>query len=348
MDNFTLKNISEETVEIYKSCFDLNGSPKKEENIRWQFLIRSDYKQYVDIAFDSTANKTAAIYAVAPVPFKIGARKVIGTQSLDTITDVDYRGQGLFINLAKNVYKKSAEDGVSLVYGFPNGNSIHGFVKKLDWTVLDPVPFLIKPLRSSYFTKKIKPLKWMPNIGLSFSKLVNKKKFILVEERSFPEEVNELWQNFSKNILVAIDRNKDYLNWRYIQKPNEDYKIVHCYDKNKNYKGLIVFTVKEKHDGKIGYIMELIYDLNSKETGELLLKYANYNIRKQKADCIISWCMEHSPGYSLYKKEFYVNMPEKIRPIELHFGVRSFSEEFKPILANRKNWFISYSDSDTV
>ncbi|NQU33083.1 MAG: GNAT family N-acetyltransferase, partial [Bacteroidetes bacterium] len=343
MEQIIIKNISEETIDIYKTCFDRNGSPKNEENIKWQFLSRPNYKKYVDIAFDEAASKTAAIYAVSPVPFKIGENKVIGTQSLDTITDVDYRGKGWFIKLANSVYQKAANDGVALVYGFPNGNSIHGFKKKLDWAVLDPVPFLIKPLGSEYFTKKLSFLKFLPNIKFSYFKYKNSKKYNLIENRTFPVDVDRIWQNFVRDIIVCVNRNKEYLDWRYIHKPNENYRIIHCYDEKQNYQGFIVFVVKEKHDGKIGYIMELIYNPDFPETGKLLLQYANDRIRKQNADCILSWCMEHSPNYSVFKREFYINMPEKIRPIELHFGVRSFDEKFTDIVNKRENWYISYS-----
>ncbi len=146
-------DLSSKTVENYLTCFNKNGSPKNIENIQWQFF-NNGIKNFVSIEFDVELNRTAAIYATFSVPFKIGDKTVIGSQSLDTITDIDYRGKGLFITLAKDVYKKAVENEVVLVYGFPNGNSIHGFKKKLEWEVLDPVPFLIKPLKSRFLLKK--------------------------------------------------------------------------------------------------------------------------------------------------------------------------------------------------
>ena len=92
--------------------------------------------------------------------------------------------------------------------------------------------------------------------------------------------------------------------------------------------------------------MDLIYDLKSPKVGKLLLKYANTYIQNKNADCILSWCMEHSPNYSVFKSESYYKMPKRLRPIELHFGVRSFDNN--NIINKRENWYISYSDSDTV
>jgi len=348
MERFIIKDINKETVSVYKSCFDSNNNHKKAENIDWQFLQNTVKKAFVDIAIDKESQKTAAIYAVSGVKFKINDEDFLGAQSLDTITDIDYRGQGLFIKLAKDVYEKAAKSNTVLVYGFPNGSSIGGFKKKLEWEVLDPLPFLIKPLETKYFFSKIKGLRFLPNFSLSFSKLKKDKNYSLVNNFSFPTEVNELWDKFSKNFKVGVKRDKEYLDWRYIDKPNENYSIMHCYDLNGAFIGYIVYTVKEKHNGKIGYIMELIYDLDKPEVGSLLINYAIDSIKKSKADCILSWCFDHSPNYRDYKKAFFLTMPEKFRPIELHFGVRSFNETLNEIIYNRENWYISYSDSDTV
>ncbi|CAM3645184.1 GNAT family N-acetyltransferase [Flavobacterium gelidilacus] len=348
MKNLKILNLNTSSINQYKNCFDSNGSPKKLENIEWQFFKNTEKKGFVDIAFDESKQKTAAIYAVSCVKFKIDNELHVGTQSLDTITDIDYRGKGLFIKLAENVYNNAINENVALVYGFPNGNSIYGFEKKLQWKALDPLPFLIKPLRTKYFTDKIKFLKFMPNITLSFLSYKKSKSLTIKAKNNFPEEVNDIWKIFSKDIAVAVIRNKEYLDWRYIAKPHESYEIAHCYDNANNYKGFIVYVVKEKHNGKIGYIMEMIYDINDKEVGKQLLSYAVNSIKKQKADCILNWCFDHSPNFTLYKSYFFINMPEKLRPIELHFGVRSFNKKYDDLIYTRDNWYISYSDSDTV
>lgn len=348
MEDYTIESITNENISLYKECFDKNGSKKNTEVIAWQFLNNTINKQFVDIAVDKTNNQTAAIYAIFPTMFKINNVNLIGSQSLDTITDVNYRGKGLFINLAKDVYEKAKQNEVKFVYGFPNGNSIYGFQKKLDWEVLDPVPFLIKPFRTSYFTKKISWLSWMPNVNLVRSSNKPNEKYRIEIKNEFPLTVNEVWSKFSKTINVAINRDKVYLDWRYINKPLEDYKIAHVYSKENKYLGYVVFAVKGKHGGKIGYIMELVYDTDYKDVGKILLKHAIHQINQSKADCVLSWCLHHSPNYKDYTSQNFFTMPERFRPIELHFGVCSFDENLKEIVNKRENWYLSYSDSDTV
>ena len=341
-------SLNPDTIDRYKECFDSNGSPKILENLQWQFFNNTTSKFVVVIAFDELKNKVAGIYAVSLVKIKIGDNVYFGSQSLDTITDKDYRGRGLFTLLANSVYAQAINEGVDLVYGFPNGKSIHGFQKKLEWEVMDPLPMLIKPLRTKYFTDKLKFLRYLPNVNIAFNKLKQSKRYSISEEGYFPSDVDKVWAQFSRHFQIAVVRDRDYLTWRYIQKPNEIYRIVHCRDNNSNYKGFIVFTIKTKHNGKIGYIMELIFDPAHLKAGQLLLNYAICEMRKEDADCVLAWCFDHSPNHMVFRNELFLKMPERLRPIELHFGARCTKPELFEKVINRRNWYISYSDSDTV
>jgi predicted acetyltransferase len=343
-----IKPLDDSTLDLFKNCFDLNGSPKSRKKIKWQFLENPPASCFVDIAYDESKSRTTAIYAISSVYFKVGDKKVLGAQSLDTMTDINYRGQGFFTRLANNVYTTAAESNVSLVYGFPNGNSIYGFKKKLAWEVLDPLPFLIRPLKTNYFTSRIKWLKFIPNINIPIKNFRGSKRYNINKKNSFPEDVNTIWDKFSQSFKVGVIRDKNYLEWRYISKPDEYYSIAHITNLNDEYLGYIIYTVKEKHNGKIAYIMELIYDPAIPDLGDMLLKYAMNDIKSQNADCILSWCMDHSPNSKAYKKNFFLKMPVKLRPIELHFGARSFDSKTSSLVNDRSNWYLSYSDSDTV
>src|SRR5699024_1108381 len=87
-----------------------------------------------------------------------------GSQSLDTLVAPEARGQGLFNKLASQVYDEAKNRDIAFVYGFPNGNSAHGFFNKLGWVNLDPVPFLVLPLRSRYILSKLPIIKKVSNL----------------------------------------------------------------------------------------------------------------------------------------------------------------------------------------
>ena len=74
-----------------------------------------------------------AFYAVIPCFLKVDDEIVLAAQSADTMTHTAYRSKGLFIELALLTYQLCRDSGIQLVFGFPNQNSLKGFVNKLDW-----------------------------------------------------------------------------------------------------------------------------------------------------------------------------------------------------------------------
>lgn len=41
-------------------------------------------------------------------------------------------------------------------------------------------------------------------------------------------------------------------------------------------------------------------------------------------------------------------MPDKLRPVEIHFGARALAPEAAAALRDGSVWYLSYLDSDTV
>jgi len=154
---------------LLKKCFDENGSKKRLDVLRWRYLDNPTNSLLVDFAVSSASDEPhlAATYAVSPVRLKIGDQTKLAAQSIDTMTDHRHRGKGLFSSLAKSVYSRCEAEEVAAVFGFPNGSSAHGFFKRLEWTALDPVPFLIRPLGTRGVLSRLSaPLKALPNLQL--------------------------------------------------------------------------------------------------------------------------------------------------------------------------------------
>ncbi|ASU35185.1 hypothetical protein MuYL_3300 [Mucilaginibacter xinganensis] len=76
-----------------------------------------------------------AFYAVIPCFIKCGGEIILAAQSADTMTHPDHRNKGLFIELALTTFQLCRDLNIRLLFGFPNQNSLPGFVNKLDWQV---------------------------------------------------------------------------------------------------------------------------------------------------------------------------------------------------------------------
>ena len=115
------------------------------------------------LAYAKGEKKAAAFYGVFPVRLFLNNAEVLAAQSGDTMTHPNHRGKGLFVALAQKTYAIAAQEGIQLVFGFPNQNSYPGFVKKLGWqhpynmTAIDiwtpSVPFNILIKKTSSLAK---------------------------------------------------------------------------------------------------------------------------------------------------------------------------------------------------
>lgn len=338
---------TEEELYKYKEAFKKAGSPKTIDRLTWFHFKNIARSPLVTLVTDN--GHLAAIYATLPIKVKLGEKVVNACQSLDTLTDEDYRGKGLFISAATKRYQENAKKGYDFVYGFPNSNSVHGFVKKLDWSLLGGVPFLFRPLRTGYFLKKLmgRRLASLIDMPLAFPvKVKLDDDWSIKPVSKFDVSFDELWDSFSHDIPVAVQRDSNYLNWRYIENPTTNYEVFALY-RNEVVQGFVVYTSVNKHGGKVGYIMELIVRPKAKKQSKVLLLHAQNYFLCNKVDVILAWCFAHSANYSLYAGSRYWPIPDRLRPIELHFGYVSLNKE-NVLLTKRENWYISYSDSDTV
>lgn len=88
------------------------------------------------IAFNERHNPIA-FYGVIPCFIRYGDQLYLAAQSADTMTHPKYQFKGLFVQLANLTFDLCMDEGISLVFGFPNQNSLHGFLVRLKWQMTE-------------------------------------------------------------------------------------------------------------------------------------------------------------------------------------------------------------------
>ena len=336
----------------FARCFDRNGSPRADDLVAWQFGDGFTDETQADLAVRVSDGEVAAIYATFPVPVTLGGERVLGAQSLDTMTDAEHRGQGLFKALARSVYARCTAEGVRLVYGFPNGNSAHGFFNSLGWTEIAPVPFVVVAMRSRYLAARVPRVgRWLaalPDIPLRRRRAVAPEHAARMQPlERFGPEADALWAVVRRDIGVGVVRDADYLNWRFVRKPGEAYRMVGYWEEERLV-GFVIFTVKEKHGGRVGYVMEMLHAPGRGDAGRAMLDEAVNQIAAERADVCLAWTFGHAPNHAAYRHAGFRTLPERLRPIELHFGALVLDEAQRTRIEDPAEWYLSYCDSDTV
>ena len=343
----------------FKECFDRNDQSKDLLTVRWHFIdnvLKSTKVLFAKAAlFESMPKVIGAIYAVLPNRFFVSGNVVLGIQSLDTLTDLAFRRMGLFTDLADEMYRNCAQNGYKLVYGIPNKNSAHGFYTKLGWINLDPLPLLIKPLRLSYILRRLPYLRtlahFLPDVRLQrplFRRHLNLKGVQLVPIVRFDERADELWYSFrNATCKVAVERDKNYLNWRIFEKPNGGYSAVGLMSTDQSLLGYVIFKGSPRSGQGAGAIVELIFRPDLYQVGAVLLDYAVEKLAQLGCDAVLAMNFGHSINHDIFMNSGFLNVPPRFVPDELHFGARSFDHAYDAAIADRRNWYLSLCDSDT-
>jgi hypothetical protein len=82
----------------------------------------------------TSQNEFSAYYGVFPITLTFDNKDFLVAQSGDTMTSPAHQKKGLFTKLALETYRLAEKEGVQMVFGFPNENSVHGFKTKLNWS----------------------------------------------------------------------------------------------------------------------------------------------------------------------------------------------------------------------
>lgn len=147
-DNIQIKQSFFETDEEFDQLVELQNEVYRERGLTFS---REGFKHwYIDnpyghaISFNAfDGDKMVAHYVCVIKKMLIKGRIVDGILSMATVTHPDYRGRGLFKNLAKMTYDCARDNGYEFVIGVANANSFSGFMKYFSFQFVGQLGFKV-------------------------------------------------------------------------------------------------------------------------------------------------------------------------------------------------------------
>lgn len=342
----------EQMLDRISAIFAKNGNEKSAEHLRWQYLENIGGGAYSAFAV-SGSGEDAAVYSLFKVRAKLNGEEVVACQSLDTLTDKDFRGKGLFSLVAKDVNRRCDDEGVALIYGFPNDKSGPGFFKHLQWRQAGYPPFLVHVNNIGYLTKaaglpSFRLPALIPALSIRIANAARGRRggYRTVGGSEFlsTSAYDDLWALFSADIHNTIVRDSRFLKWRYLDRPGADYRFVGVYRRDVLC-AIAVFVLREKHGGRIGYVMDVVYKPDEPSAGKLAVGRAIEVLVGEKADIVLAWSSGSSKTRGAYRGNWFFPLPRRLQPIKLFVGTR-FGPAYSHGMDNEM--FLSYADSDTV
>lgn len=329
---------------------------------RWNWLFRDNHTGVVLIAVaEGEHGEVAGQCALKPVRMKVGSKICLGAQSLDAAVRPDYQGQGIYTKLATYAYTAAAERGVPLIYGFPNRNSHHLLASRLNrvdlWDrppvymrILDAGQILGTRLENRVLRSAVVP------IGRTVSRWFYSGREIrmpddcrLVPVERFDDRMDEFWAQASRPYQIAVVRDRQYLNWRYVENPEKGYRLF-VVEKHSKVVGYIVLKCESRFQMEMGFIVDMLTVPGEQALADGLIAEAVRFFQAQHMHLVSCLMLEHLPYTRSLAANRFVRMPRRLLPQELHLSVRSQSDERRlgELILDPRSWFITWGDHDVV
>ena len=256
-----------------------------------------------------------------------------------------------FIRAAERAMTRAEKDGAALVYGFVDGRHASSVFERLGWTSLGPSPALDRPLRLAAAAARL-------NVPEAARTVLPKTPLVLPfgrrrrtgvrEITTRDPRVTRLWDRFSIDIGVSLERNANFVGPRIWDRPDADYRVFIFEDGDRYViRALCVFRVKAEADGIYGHVVELLHDRSvaGMRAASHLLGLALREMSDAGADAARAWSFVHSGSFPLLARHAFLPAPRADR---VEVGVRAFDPALEHIVTQRELWFLSGIDFDDV
>ncbi len=154
--------------------------------------------------------------------WQIGGKTICTVRAVDTATDPEYRGRGIFKRLTLQLRDEMAAEGVRFVYNTPNAQSRPGYLK-MGWSLVGKPALWIRPVHP------VRLAKAMRSRGLSGKERTPP----LVDAKPVDDILDDSGvQALLEDVQTAADDRfhtrvgLEYLRWRYQQIPGFAYYAV--------------------------------------------------------------------------------------------------------------------------
>lgn len=325
----TLEEYSATVDAAYRSLLPAHDQRVAAGQLTWKLRDNPAGRGVVAIA--RADDQIVGLNAFMPVPLVVRGIELRGHQSMDTIVAPTARGQGIFPRMVDCFYREARSD---FLYGFPNSQSAKAFFGQLGWSRYGQVPMLIKPLRLSFLTRRL--LRSQARVDDRESQDIHN----VGPAGHVPSHTTQAWERFSDGTNAAIPRTAEYLRWRLVDHPTIRYDMF------SGANGAFGATsVQDKHGSRVGYLMEAIGDRTGLRD---VISASIAAMRDRGAEVLFAWSLPGNPTYKALLRAGFVPFPQKLRPIEINFGARMLTQEPVSTPLSRRDWYVSYLDSDTV
>lgn len=318
----------------------------------WKWIYRNgpDGPARFSLAVDN--QMIVGINPGLPLRMKIGNQIYKSFLIFDVMIHPDYQRQGVHSELAIIENENRVKNGVSISYGCSTPQTFPAYQKvKLSYIIfaICQPPLLVrvtnwgKLLKTRY---KI-PIFLGKMLGYFWERLISRisssqnTDIEIGQISSFDQSIDKFWLKASETKQIMIVRDMKYLNWRYVEKPENDYTIFIA-KRRQEIVGYIVIKM-ESNTMTRGFIVDLLTLPNDYVVAEVLVSRAIGYFQEKEADIVSCLMLQDTPYYRTLRKLGFMRRKSGTQT-NIRIYDQNLSEEF---VTDSSNWYFVWGDYDT-
>lgn len=178
-------------------------------------------------------DKVIGCDGLIPNELYVNGKTLLTAHSIKSMTHPDYQRQGIFRKMTENSADAGLRDGVDVIIGLANAASYPAY-QKFGWATLFEKEVYVKPIQIKKLLQRKLKLAPLASIGNSIFSSYSKAKLNrqIPKDIQFewldqvPPEVQSVWDKYKDKYEVLLVRDYQYLNYRYNERPDVQYKTL--------------------------------------------------------------------------------------------------------------------------
>jgi hypothetical protein len=164
---------------------------------------------------------------------------------------------------------------------------------------------------------------------------------IIQEIKEFGMEYDKFFDFISPHFGIIVVRKQKYLNWKFVDKPFNNYRCFKALNEKNELSGYVVIK-KEIIGSKVrGKILDILVDPSQPKIFSALVTKALAELSNNGADYVSIICT-----HTLFKKKLVKLGFLRAKTMQ-YFMVNNWEDHYeKEFVSNIDNWYLSYSDAD--
>ena len=263
------------------------------------------------------------------------------------------RGKGVFRNLADFVHQDLLNSSIDFIYTFPNYRSIHTFINYNGYTNIKTFNIYILPTQSSNIIRSRinlfgfeKAFGFVVNKSLSFFSMPLKNGIEIILHNTFNHQLINVFNSFIQSYSISLIRDFEYLNWRYLEKPNSKHYIFSIEENNKP-QAVAIFKLDEIFNNNVLLLMDFAFE---PEKNNYLLQLLNEIKITPKKYIAEDFNLIFTTGLNRFYQELwkigFMSIPGRFIPRQLNLLVKNCKLQNKEIIYKPESWNVTLSDWD--